>query len=265
MTEAINTRREAKNATPPDVIALVIAARGALETEELTESAALWQAVEAFSSRVCYDDEGGSLPDAHADPCTCNPISAFLAECTTASIGARTSAFDLYNAYATWCAREKLHKLSTKSFRAALYHQGMKTRMINNRVQWLDLLIFPATVPPISSNPEGAAWAWMDATWTDHPTDRAFAADEMVDAYIAGANTRRATPEATPQTSDGSGPGSWVPAEQLVQANERIAELVGALKKIEAEYANQDIPHSLFRIHAYGTALAALRAKGWAA
>lgn len=58
-------------APAPEVIALVIAAREALESEELSDSAALHKAVEAFASRVCYDDEGGTLPDAHADPCTC--------------------------------------------------------------------------------------------------------------------------------------------------------------------------------------------------
>lgn len=58
-------------ATSLDVIALVIAARAALDSEELSDSAALDKAVEAFASRVCYDDEGGSLPEAHADPCTC--------------------------------------------------------------------------------------------------------------------------------------------------------------------------------------------------
>lgn len=47
--------------------------------------------------------------------------------------------------------------------------------------------------------------------------------------HIAVAIRALPLPDPTPQTSDGTGPGSWVPAEQLVQANERIAELEGAL------------------------------------
>lgn len=58
---------------PSDVVALVCAARAALESEDLrsVHSDQLSEAVEAFASRVCYDDEGGTLPEAHAVPCTC--------------------------------------------------------------------------------------------------------------------------------------------------------------------------------------------------
>lgn len=58
---------------PADVVALVVAAREALEEGFAIASAAdkLDRALEAFASRVCYDDEGGTLPEAHADPCTC--------------------------------------------------------------------------------------------------------------------------------------------------------------------------------------------------
>ncbi|WP_019053611.1 hypothetical protein [Sphingobium xenophagum] len=61
---------------PADVVALVVAAREAWEF--LQESyptyavtGALDKSLEAFASRVCYDDEDGELQDAHADPCTC--------------------------------------------------------------------------------------------------------------------------------------------------------------------------------------------------
>lgn len=56
---------------PADVARLVVAARLAIEADELTDDKELFDALEAFSSRVCYDDEGGSLPEVHAEPCTC--------------------------------------------------------------------------------------------------------------------------------------------------------------------------------------------------
>lgn len=66
-------------APPADVVALVIAARQIMDRgyvstsieEERDDAEALDRALERFSSRVCYDDEGGSLADAHASPCTC--------------------------------------------------------------------------------------------------------------------------------------------------------------------------------------------------
>lgn len=64
---------------PDDVVALVCAARQIMDrgyvstsiAEERGDALALDKALEAFASRVCYDDEGGSLSDAHAVPCTC--------------------------------------------------------------------------------------------------------------------------------------------------------------------------------------------------
>lgn len=63
-------------AVPADVAALVVVAREAWEFltfhyphDNLTD--ALDKALEPFASRVCWDDEGGSLPDAHAVPCSC--------------------------------------------------------------------------------------------------------------------------------------------------------------------------------------------------
>ncbi|MEC3912363.1 hypothetical protein U5A82_18350 [Sphingobium sp. CR2-8] len=66
-------------AVPADVAALVVAGRQIMERgyvsisieEERVDSEALTKALDAFASRVCWDDEGGELPDAHADPCTC--------------------------------------------------------------------------------------------------------------------------------------------------------------------------------------------------
>lgn len=59
-----------------DVAALVVTGREAWEYlqehcphDDVT--VALENALEAFASRVCWDDEGGTIPDAHADPCTC--------------------------------------------------------------------------------------------------------------------------------------------------------------------------------------------------
>lgn len=67
--EAIGT----KAAPPPaDVIALVLAGRALMDSDIAgPERRGLDQALEAFASRVCYDDEGGSLPEAHAEPCSC--------------------------------------------------------------------------------------------------------------------------------------------------------------------------------------------------
>jgi hypothetical protein len=66
-----------------DVVALVCAARQILERgyvstsipEERADAEALAKALEAFASRVCWDDDGGTLPEAHADPCTCGLAS----------------------------------------------------------------------------------------------------------------------------------------------------------------------------------------------
>lgn len=57
-----------------DVIALVCAARGVMDlggTGDAEVDANLDTALEPFASRVCYDDDSGDLPEAHADPCTC--------------------------------------------------------------------------------------------------------------------------------------------------------------------------------------------------
>lgn len=59
-----------------DVAALVVAGREAWEYLQEhcphdNVTAALVKALEEFASRVCWDDEGGSIPEAHADPCTC--------------------------------------------------------------------------------------------------------------------------------------------------------------------------------------------------
>lgn len=61
---------------PADVVSLVVAGREAWEAMLSSDAdpeacTALDKALERFASRVCYDDEGGDLPDAHADPCTC--------------------------------------------------------------------------------------------------------------------------------------------------------------------------------------------------
>lgn len=69
--------RPLREAMPDDVVRLVVAARSAWEAmdDRMTgaedEQQELDKALEAFASRVCYDDEGGSLPEAHANPCTC--------------------------------------------------------------------------------------------------------------------------------------------------------------------------------------------------
>lgn len=60
-----------------DVVALVVAGREAWEIMasadpgEVAIIDAFDKALERFASRVCYDDEGGDLPEAHATPCTC--------------------------------------------------------------------------------------------------------------------------------------------------------------------------------------------------
>ena len=59
-----------------DVIALVVAGREAWEAMLSSDAdpqacSALDKALERFASRVCYDDDGGDLPEAHANPCTC--------------------------------------------------------------------------------------------------------------------------------------------------------------------------------------------------
>ncbi|WP_414902491.1 hypothetical protein ACMT1E_04475 [Sphingomonas flavalba] len=58
---------------PDDVIALVIAARNVCyELDTATpEYSALDQALERFASRVGWDDDGGSIPDAHVAACSC--------------------------------------------------------------------------------------------------------------------------------------------------------------------------------------------------
>ena len=64
---------------PDDVVALVCAGRRIMERgyvstsipEEREDADALDKALEAFASRVCWDDDGGTIPEAHADPCTC--------------------------------------------------------------------------------------------------------------------------------------------------------------------------------------------------
>lgn len=83
-----NYRKEAGTATqaaypsgageglPADVVSLVVAGREAWEFLQEHQphddvTAALDKALERFASRVCYDDDGGDLPEAHADPCTC--------------------------------------------------------------------------------------------------------------------------------------------------------------------------------------------------
>jgi hypothetical protein len=73
---------QAVGRVPADVVALVVAAREALEEGFAIASSAdkLDRAVERFSSRVCYDDDGGSLPEAHAAPCTCGGIATHPAQ-----------------------------------------------------------------------------------------------------------------------------------------------------------------------------------------
>ncbi len=62
---------------PADVAELVVAAREAVQCIDSLmpcspdELQALDKALSPFASRVCWDDEGGSLTDAHADPCSC--------------------------------------------------------------------------------------------------------------------------------------------------------------------------------------------------
>lgn len=66
---------------PADVVALVIAGRKAMEIVEngffdptIDREAydEFEKALEAFASRVCWDDEGGTLPEAHGKNCTCD-------------------------------------------------------------------------------------------------------------------------------------------------------------------------------------------------
>jgi hypothetical protein len=69
-------------APPADVCRLVVAAREVLDDygrESVDEQRAghdtlrqLDKAAEAFASRVCWDDDDGSLPEAHAALCTCD-------------------------------------------------------------------------------------------------------------------------------------------------------------------------------------------------
>lgn len=63
-----------KGAPPNDVCNLVIAARLAFEDPNPNALQALHEATEAFAGRVCWDDEGGSIPEAHATPCTCGKV-----------------------------------------------------------------------------------------------------------------------------------------------------------------------------------------------
>lgn len=63
---------------PADVVALVRAARAVTDGDGIADGeagAALDAALERFSARVCYDDDGGDLPEAHATPCTCTAPS----------------------------------------------------------------------------------------------------------------------------------------------------------------------------------------------
>lgn len=70
----------ASHPLPADVIALVIAGRrisevmqsGDVSPDDRADVDAFDKALEAFASRVCWDDEGGTLPDAHGDNCTCD-------------------------------------------------------------------------------------------------------------------------------------------------------------------------------------------------
>lgn len=65
---------------PADVIALVTAGRATSEimqrsdvsSDDRADVDAFDKALGAFASRVCWDDEGGALPDAHGDNCTCD-------------------------------------------------------------------------------------------------------------------------------------------------------------------------------------------------
>lgn len=343
-------------APPPDVIALVIAAREALETEELTDSDALSNAVEAFASRVCYDDEGGSLPEAHADPCTCGRLAtAANPEGMEAWPGGDTAPADwdggpvrLRNGYVAqathwghpapaalgyegdndiiaykskahrWqhedgdvffcrdcgdraCApnnkppavgcrqraasqtgavesveemRERCAVVARATIDEARAEGENDLRSVRHRViEAIRALPLPESTPtPQTSAVEAAAiiekleavreavreayCALDDSDDRSHEDEPVHAvphsnAMALEDALVACENF--APPEEawdgpgplvtqiieyvrgisnTPQTSDGSGPGSWVPAEHLVQANERIAELVEALEGI---------------------------------
>jgi hypothetical protein len=60
-----------EGAPPDDVCRLVNAARLAVEEPDADAIKALDKAAEAFAGRVCWDDDGGSIPEAHATPCTC--------------------------------------------------------------------------------------------------------------------------------------------------------------------------------------------------
>lgn len=78
---------------PDDVVALVCAGRRIMERgyvstsipEEREDADALDKALKAFASRVCWDDDGGTIPEAHADPCTCG--RAALSEAPSAGEG----------------------------------------------------------------------------------------------------------------------------------------------------------------------------------
>ncbi|MEV4934384.1 hypothetical protein [Sphingobium sp. LSP13-1-1.1] len=54
---------------PADVRELVIAGRNHLYGGG--DEGGLDKALEAFASRICWDDDGGTIPEAHANPCTC--------------------------------------------------------------------------------------------------------------------------------------------------------------------------------------------------
>lgn len=54
---------------PAEVVALVEAARSQLYGPG--DEGRLDRALAPFASRVCWDDDGGTIPEAHATPCTC--------------------------------------------------------------------------------------------------------------------------------------------------------------------------------------------------
>lgn len=76
---ALTTLTRTDEAISDDVVALVCAGRRIMERgyvstsipEERDDAEALDKALEAFASRVCWDDDGGTIPEAHASPCTC--------------------------------------------------------------------------------------------------------------------------------------------------------------------------------------------------
>ncbi|WP_375285061.1 hypothetical protein [Sphingobium yanoikuyae] len=55
---------------PADVVELITAARNQLYGPG--DEGRLDRALNAFASRVCWDDEGGTLPEAHGDNCACD-------------------------------------------------------------------------------------------------------------------------------------------------------------------------------------------------